>query len=118
MKLLGRLAAAIGLVAGMVENGYSEEFAERTFSQLEGFGSYGFPESHAASFALIVSPAAPSAAGRRGSPVRGLRVTPGWSSSSGGSVAISFGSVTRPAYDSAGGRASAASTRYAPTSAP
>lgn len=41
------------LVTGMVRNGYSEEFAERTFSQLEGFGSYGFPESHAASFALI-----------------------------------------------------------------
>jgi len=41
------------LVSGMVKNGYTEEFAERTFSQLEGFGSYGFPESHAASFALI-----------------------------------------------------------------
>ncbi|WP_435269155.1 error-prone DNA polymerase [Shinella sp. BE166] len=41
------------LVTGMVKNGYSAEFAERTFSQLEGFGSYGFPESHAASFALI-----------------------------------------------------------------
>ncbi len=41
------------LVGGMVERGYAEEFAERTFSQLEGFGSYGFPESHAASFALI-----------------------------------------------------------------
>jgi len=41
------------LVAGMVKNGYSAEFAENTFSQLEGFGSYGFPESHAASFALI-----------------------------------------------------------------
>lgn len=41
------------LVSGMVGNGYSPEFAERTFSQLEGFGSYGFPESHAASFALI-----------------------------------------------------------------
>lgn len=41
------------LVAGMVKNGYSAEFAESTFSQLEGFGSYGFPESHAASFALI-----------------------------------------------------------------
>lgn len=41
------------LVDGMVRNGYSEEFAEKTFSQLEGFGSYGFPESHAASFALI-----------------------------------------------------------------
>ncbi len=41
------------LVEGMVRNGYSPEFAEKTFSQLEGFGSYGFPESHAASFALI-----------------------------------------------------------------
>ncbi|MDK4717637.1 error-prone DNA polymerase [Rhizobium sp. CNPSo 4039] len=41
------------LVSGMVGNGYTPEFAERTFSQLEGFGSYGFPESHAASFALI-----------------------------------------------------------------
>ncbi|ABQ28905.1 error-prone DNA polymerase [Acidiphilium cryptum] len=41
------------LVSGMVANGYEQEFAERTFSQLEGFGSYGFPESHAASFALI-----------------------------------------------------------------
>ena len=41
------------LVAGMVERGYERDFAERTFRQLEGFGSYGFPESHAASFALI-----------------------------------------------------------------
>ena len=41
------------LVAGMVANGYEAGFAERTFKQLEGFGSYGFPESHAASFALI-----------------------------------------------------------------
>ncbi|TPP05868.1 error-prone DNA polymerase [Rhizobium glycinendophyticum] len=41
------------LVSGMVRNGYTSEFAEKTFSQLEGFGSYGFPESHAASFALI-----------------------------------------------------------------
>jgi error-prone DNA polymerase len=41
------------LVAGMVANGYEPEFAEKTFQQLEGFGSYGFPESHAASFALI-----------------------------------------------------------------
>ncbi|TWF47646.1 error-prone DNA polymerase [Neorhizobium alkalisoli] len=41
------------LVSGMVRNGYTREFAEKTFSQLEGFGSYGFPESHAASFALI-----------------------------------------------------------------
>ncbi|WP_428535569.1 error-prone DNA polymerase [Rhodopila sp.] len=41
------------LIAGMVERGYSADFADRTFSQIEGFGSYGFPESHAASFALI-----------------------------------------------------------------
>ncbi len=41
------------LVAGMVERGYTEEFADKTFSQLEGFGSYGFPESHAASFAIL-----------------------------------------------------------------
>ena len=41
------------LVNGMVANGYEPEFAEKTFRQLEGFGSYGFPESHAASFALI-----------------------------------------------------------------
>ncbi|MBO0902412.1 error-prone DNA polymerase [Jiella sonneratiae] len=41
------------LVAGMTQNGYQKDFAERTFRQLEGFGSYGFPESHAASFALV-----------------------------------------------------------------
>ncbi|MFD1624855.1 error-prone DNA polymerase [Azospirillum griseum] len=41
------------LVDGMVARGYSREYAEHTFKQLEGFGSYGFPESHAASFALI-----------------------------------------------------------------
>ncbi|MES2035208.1 MAG: error-prone DNA polymerase [Pseudomonadota bacterium] len=41
------------LIEGMVARGYTEEFATKTFSQLEGFGSYGFPESHAASFALI-----------------------------------------------------------------
>src|SRR5258707_1363555 len=41
------------LISGMVKNGYTQEFAEKTFKQLEGFGSYGFPESHAASFALI-----------------------------------------------------------------
>jgi error-prone DNA polymerase len=41
------------LIEGMVENGYQRDFAERTFKQIEGFGSYGFPESHAASFALI-----------------------------------------------------------------
>ena len=41
------------LIAGMMGNGYTRDFAERTFHQLEGFGSYGFPESHAASFALL-----------------------------------------------------------------
>ncbi|MCE3257465.1 MAG: dnaE2 [Nitrobacter vulgaris] len=41
------------LIQGMIDNGYGIEFANRTFRQLEGFGSYGFPESHAASFALI-----------------------------------------------------------------
>ena len=42
------------LKQGMIANGYEPEFAERCFKQLEGFGEYGFPESHAASFALIV----------------------------------------------------------------
>ena len=42
------------LVDGMINKGYTEEFAQRIFKQLEGFGSYGFPESHAASFALLV----------------------------------------------------------------
>ncbi|MGQ9371188.1 error-prone DNA polymerase [Azospirillum sp. ST 5-10] len=41
-------------VAGMAANGYAREFAERCFRQIEGFGEYGFPESHAASFALLV----------------------------------------------------------------
>ncbi|MDR6624511.1 error-prone DNA polymerase [Caulobacter segnis] len=41
------------LVGGMVARGYDEAFARQTFAQLEGFGSYGFPESHAASFALL-----------------------------------------------------------------
>ena len=39
---------------GMRKNGFDQDFAERCFSQIEGFGSYGFPESHAASFALLV----------------------------------------------------------------
>jgi len=41
------------MIGGMVERGYTPEFAAETFSRIEGFGSYGFPESHAASFALI-----------------------------------------------------------------
>ncbi|MDW6021986.1 error-prone DNA polymerase [Mesorhizobium sp. BAC0120] len=42
------------MVDGMVSRGYEREFAERCFKQIEGFGEYGFPESHAASFALLV----------------------------------------------------------------
>jgi error-prone DNA polymerase len=42
------------LVGGMLERGYSEAFAEQIFQQIRGFGEYGFPESHAASFALLV----------------------------------------------------------------
>jgi error-prone DNA polymerase len=42
------------LIRGMTQRGYNEEFAQRIFSQIKGFGEYGFPESHAASFALLV----------------------------------------------------------------
>jgi len=42
------------VINGMLENGYELEFAESIFKQIEGFGEYGFPESHAASFALLV----------------------------------------------------------------
>lgn len=42
------------LVEGMMAKGYTPEFSRRVFKQLEGFGSYGFPESHAVSFALLV----------------------------------------------------------------
>jgi error-prone DNA polymerase len=42
------------IITGMTERGYTQEFAEQIFSQIEGFGEYGFPESHAASFALLV----------------------------------------------------------------
>ena len=42
------------LVGGMVARGYDRAFAERCFNQIEGFGSYGFPESHALSFARLV----------------------------------------------------------------
>ena len=38
----------------MTRRGYDRDFAERCFNQIEGFGEYGFPESHAASFALLV----------------------------------------------------------------
>tara|TARA_Y100001935_G_C17311646_1_gene516947 strand:- start:6074 stop:9130 length:3057 start_codon:yes stop_codon:yes gene_type:complete len=42
------------LMKGMLKNGYKREFAERIYHQILGFGEYGFPESHAASFALLV----------------------------------------------------------------
>ena len=42
------------LIAGMRERGHGEDFARRLFAQIKGFGEYGFPESHAASFALLV----------------------------------------------------------------
>jgi error-prone DNA polymerase len=42
------------LVGRMVAKGYAPEYAERVFKQIQGFGEYGFPESHAASFALLV----------------------------------------------------------------
>jgi error-prone DNA polymerase len=42
------------LIRGMLKNGYTAAFAERIFEQIKGFGSYGFPESHAASFANLV----------------------------------------------------------------
>jgi error-prone DNA polymerase len=42
------------MIEGMARKGYERDFAERCFRQIEGFGEYGFPESHAASFALLV----------------------------------------------------------------
>jgi error-prone DNA polymerase len=54
-----RRVGTIGLlkekfINGMIANGYAPDFAEASFRQIEGFGEYGFPESHAASFALLV----------------------------------------------------------------
>jgi DNA-directed DNA polymerase III PolC len=54
-KRSGKLAQfADEFISGMIRNGFSEDFAKRCFSQIQGFGEYGFPESHAASFALLV----------------------------------------------------------------
>lgn len=54
-KKHGNVSELRGLfLRGMAKNGYDADFSERCFSQIEGFGSYGFPESHAASFALLV----------------------------------------------------------------
>lgn len=44
----------IKLTKGLLDNGYTQEFADRIYKQIQGFGEYGFPESHAASFALLV----------------------------------------------------------------
>ena len=41
------------LINGMLQRGYTLEFAEQVFNQIKGFGDYGFPESHSASFALL-----------------------------------------------------------------
>ena len=41
-------------INGMLARGYDEDFAQRCFAQIEGFGEYGFPESHAAAFAMLV----------------------------------------------------------------
>ena len=49
---IGQLKAKF--IDGMIANGYQPDFAESCFRQIEGFGEYGFPESHAASFALLV----------------------------------------------------------------
>ena len=55
-KRKGDLIFRLGekLVAGMLARGYTQEFADRCFEQIKGFSEYGFPESHAASFALLV----------------------------------------------------------------
>ena len=42
------------IISGMLANGYTRDFAEQCFNQIKGFGEYGFPESHSASFALLV----------------------------------------------------------------
>jgi error-prone DNA polymerase len=44
----------VRLMQGLLSNGYTPEFAEQIYKQIRGFGEYGFPESHAASFALLV----------------------------------------------------------------
>ncbi len=55
-KRNGDLITAFGekIISGMLGNGYSREFAEACLNQIKGFGEYGFPQSHAASFALLV----------------------------------------------------------------
>ena len=50
----GMVHEHVMMVERMIERGYDPEFAERCFNQIKGFGEYGFPESHAASFALLV----------------------------------------------------------------
>ncbi|MFO0874644.1 MAG: error-prone DNA polymerase [Phycisphaerales bacterium] len=55
-KTRGNMIAEFGerIVAGMTKRGYDRGFAEQVFTQIKGFSGYGFPESHAASFALLV----------------------------------------------------------------
>ena len=53
-----RVISANACSSGMAERGYAPEFAEQVFEQIKGFGSYGFPESHAASFACWSTSAA------------------------------------------------------------
>jgi hypothetical protein len=74
------------LIGGMTERGYAREFAEQIYQQILGFGEYGFPESHAASFALLVyvsawlkhhEPAAFFAASSTASPWASMR-RPSW----------------------------------------
>ncbi len=55
-KRKGDLIYSFGqkIIRGMLANGYTQEYADGVFEQIKGFGEYGFPESHAASFALVV----------------------------------------------------------------
>jgi DNA polymerase III alpha subunit len=54
-KQQGLVSRSAGrLISGMVHRGHTEEYATRIFKQIEGFGSYSFPESHAGAFALLI----------------------------------------------------------------
>ena len=64
------------LIDGMRERGYDESFAQQIFKQILGFGEYGFPESHAASFALLVYTSAWLEALRAGGVLRGAHQQP------------------------------------------
>ncbi len=68
------------LVAGMRARGYTEDFARQIFSQIQGFGEYGFPESHSASFALLVYVSAGSSATSRRRSARRSSIASRWAS--------------------------------------